>query len=90
MFLRKGLKDIIIVENKDRCVSFIDLQMKIISLVCLLESRLKLIFHWKAHFFQVIINSFTEVFTSYTAENIDVSLAKSFVLEDKLSDKSLT
>ena len=54
MFLRKGLKDIIIVENKDRCVSFIDLQMKIISLVCLLESRLKLIFYRKAHFFQVI------------------------------------
>ena len=47
--------------------------------------------HWKAQsltFFKLSFNSFDEVFTSRITENNDVSSAKCFALEFKLSNKS--
>ena len=81
----------LLLKTKGGWVDLLDLQLKIISCACLLWSRLKLIFHWKAHsltFFKSSFNSFTEVFTSWKTENNDVSSAKCFALEVKLSDKS--
>ena len=49
-------------------------------------------FHWKAQlltFQSHHLTVFAEVFTSRPTENIDVSSAKSFALEVKLSHKSL-
>ena len=72
-------------------VNLLHLQMKMTPWACLLESGLKLIFHWKAQsltFFKSSFNSLAEVFTSWTSENNNVSSAKSFTLLVKLSDKS--
>ena len=65
---------------------------KITSWACLLGSGLKLIFHWKAHCFileRSLLSSKVVITESWITEKREVSSAKSLVLEDKPSAKSL-
>ena len=65
---------------------------KITSWACLLESGLKLIFHWEAHYFileRSLLSSKVVITESWITEKREVSSAKSLVLEDKPSAKSL-
>ena len=63
-----------------------------VSWDCLLASRLKIVFHWKAHsliFFKSSLSSPADTLISWITENNDVSSATNLKLDDKLSDKSL-
>ena len=65
---------------------------KITSWACLLGSGLKLIFHWKAHCFileRSLLSSKVVITETWITEKREISSAKSLVLEDKPSDKSL-
>ena len=62
------------------------------SWVCFEDSRLKLIFHWKAHsltLFKSQFKSQEDAAVSQTTGNSEVSLANSFRFVDRLSGKSL-
>ena len=61
------------------------LQEKTTSWACLELLRLKDIFHWYAHFdilSKSLFNCIKDTLTSSTTENMDVSLAKSFAIEE--------
>ena len=61
------------------------LREKTTSWACLETSGLKDIFHWYAHFdilSKSLFNCITDTLTSSTTENMDVSSAKSFTVED--------
>ena len=63
------------------CTTFLTLRVKINSCACLVGSRLKLIVHWKNHFF--ILSKYSQsclavTFRSFVIVNKDVSSAKSF------------
>ena len=56
-----------------------------ISCACLNKSGLKAIFHWNAHseiLFKSSFNCFADTATSWTTEKMDVSSAKSLVIDD--------
>ena len=72
---------LLLFKTKSEWVDLFDWWLKMTSWACLLESGLKLIFHWKAQsstYFKSSFNSLAEVFTSWTTDNNDVSSAKSF------------
>ena len=67
------------------------LQEKITSCACLLESGLKLIFHWQAQLFILLKSSFkffADKFLSNIIEKRNVSPANSLEFETRFSDKS--
>ena len=66
---------------------------KITSWACFLGSGLNDIFHWWAQleiFSKSLFNWSVERLIFFTVEKIDVSLAKSLVLEERFFDKSFT
>ena len=82
----------LILNIKGGCGVFFNFCLKITSYACLLMSGLKLIFHCNAQSWTLSrssFNSFTEASTLKTAENNEVSSAKSFAPDEKSSVKSL-
>ena len=71
-------------------VDFWSLREKITSWPCLLGSRLKLIFHWKAQLFMFKswYNLFDDKCLSFITEKSYLSLGNSLGFKIKLSDKS--
>ena len=92
MLLRWCLRKIIIVQTSSGWQTFFSFLEKITSCVCLLGSGLKLNFHWKAHRFileRSLLSSKVVITESWITKKREVSSAKSLVLEDKPSAKSL-
>ena len=80
-----------LLKTKGGCDTFFNFLLKMTSWACLLGSRLKLIFYWKAQslsFFKSLFSSFAEVVMSCVTENRDASSANNFALEDRAPDKS--
>ena len=68
------------------------LREKTISCASLDQSGLKAIFHWNAHseiLFKSSFNYFADKSTSWTTEKMDVSSAKSLLIDDKFLRRSL-
>ena len=91
VFLWWNLLNGLLLKKIGRCTTFLVLRVKVTSYACLERSRLKLIFHWKAHSF--ISSKSAEscfaaaFFGSLIIVNKEVSSAKSFGFKDFQSDR---
>lgn len=87
MVLRISLRDLLLLKTKGRCAVFFDWQPKIIFWVCLLRSRLKLIFHGKTKSsisLKSLFSLLPDALLSWVNTKIDI-----LTFDDKPSKKSL-
>ena len=70
---------LLLLKNKGRCATLFNLLLNMISWACLLQSELKVIFHWKAQslifFFRSLFITQKQMCVRCTNENIGVSSA---------------